>query len=210
MRISLACRSTASDESRPRTRNACSKSLELPVALSQRFRQLPGISPLLRTSLRLEILPSIQLFVERCATHIRWPLEFPDKLLSLHHEGSLRRRHVDNLTIGTHHRACGSELSSETLNHLIGLFSPSREDNLKTEPMLSLLHGPSLLPPVKDYRDRMGFSLTIRRQVTQERLACHLRMQAHPCADPTRQRQQIVSIDNQMECHRHRTYRSHY
>src|SRR4029077_15821755 len=146
--------------------------------------------------LRAKILPCIQFLVEGSSAQARRPLQFPNKLLGFHDEGPLRLRNVDDLTIRTHHRAGGSELSSQTLNHLIGLFSPSREDNFKTKPMLPLFHGPSLLPPVKDHRDRMGFSLTIRRQVAQERLACHLRMQARPCANPTSQRQEIVSIDD--------------
>jgi hypothetical protein len=87
------------------------------------------------------------------------------------------------------------------LNDLIGFFSPSRKDNLKTEPMLPLFRAPSLLPPVKYHCDRMGFSLTIRRQVSQERLARHFRMQGRPCTDPARQRQEIVPIDDQVECH---------
>ena len=129
------------------------------------------------------------------------PLQFPDKLLSLHHKGPLRPRKVDNLTIGTHHRTVGPEFCSQTLNHLIGLFSPSREDNLKAQPMLPLFRAPSLLPPVEDHRDRMGFSLTIGRQVAQESLARHLGMQARPCTDPARLSQEIVAIDDQVECH---------
>ena len=203
-----ACRSTPSDALRPRTRNACSKSLELPIALSQRFGQFPRIPALLRTSLRPEVFPCIQLFVERGAGHARRHLQFPDKLLSLHHKGPLCLRHGDNLTIGTHHRAGGPEFCSQTLNHLIGFFPSSREDNLKAQPMLPLFGAPSLLPPVKDHRDRMGFSLAIRRQVSQERLARHLGMQARPCTDPTRQSQEIVPIDDQVECHDPRPYRS--
>jgi hypothetical protein len=177
------------------------KSLELPVALSQRFGQLPRIPALLRTSLRQEILPCIQFFVERYTDRARRPLQFPDKFLGLHDKGPLRCRNVDNLTIRTHHSASGPEFSSQPLNHLIGLFSPSREDNFKTKPMLPLFRAPSLLPPVKDHRDRMGFSLTIRRQIAKERLARHLGMQACPCTDPTRQRQEIVPIDNKVKCH---------
>jgi hypothetical protein len=94
------------------------------------------------------------------------------------------------------------------LNHLIGFFSPSREDNLKTKPMLPLFRAPSLLPPVKDHRDRMGFSLTIGSQITQEGLARHLGMQARPCTDPARLRQEIVAIDDHVECHDLRPYRS--
>jgi hypothetical protein len=55
----------------------------------------------------------------------------------------------------------------------------------------------------------MGFSLTIRREVTQESLARHLGMQACPCTDPARLSQEIVAIDDQVECHDYRPYLSH-
>ena len=177
------------------------KSLELPAPLSQRLGQFPWIPAFLRTSIRSKILSRIQFLVRRYPGRIRRLTQFPDKLLSLHHKGPLCARKVDNLTIGTYHRAGGPEFSSQTLNYLIGFFPSSGENNLKTEPMLPLFRAPSLLPPVKDHRDRMGFSLTIRRQVTQEGLARHLGMQARPCTDPARLSQEIVAIDDQVECH---------
>ena len=181
------------------------KSLELPAALPQRLGQFPRIPALLRPSLRSKILTRIQFFVCRYPSRVRSLVQFPYKLLSLHHKGSLRPRKVDNLTIGTHHRAGGPEFGSQTLNHLIGFFSSSREDNLKTEPMLPLFRAPPLLPPVKDHCDYMGFSLTIRREVTQQGLARHLGMQACPCTDPARLSQEIVAIDDEVKCHDQQT-----
>jgi hypothetical protein len=105
---------------------------------------------------------------------------------------------VDNLTIGTHHRAGGSEFSSQTLNHLIGFLPPPREDHLKTEPVLPPFRAPPLLPPIKDYRDRMGFSLTIGRQVPQEGFAHLIGMQTRPTTDSARLSQEIVPIDDQV------------
>ena len=181
------------------------KSLELAAALPQRLGQFPRIPAFLRASLRSKILPRIQFFMCRYTGRVRPLTQFPDKLLSLHHKGSLRPRKVDNLTIGTHHRAGGSEFGSQTLNHLIGFFSPSREDDLKTEPMLPLLRAPSLLPPVEDHRDRMRFTLTIGSQVAQQGLARHFGMQARPSTDSARLSQEIVTIDDQVECHNQQT-----
>jgi hypothetical protein len=47
----------------------------------------------------------------------------------------------------------------------------------------------------------MGFALTIGRQVVQQRFTRHLGMQARPCTDPACLSQEIVSIDDQVECH---------
>jgi hypothetical protein len=113
----------------------------------------------------------------------------------------MRHGKVDNLTIGTYHRAIGSEFGSQTLNHLIGLFSPSREDDLKPEPMFTPFCAPTLLPSIEDHGDRMGLSLTIGSQASQQGLARHIGMQARPATDPARLSQEIISIDDQVECH---------
>jgi hypothetical protein len=54
----------------------------------------------------------------------------------------------------------------------------------------------------------MGFSLTVGSQITQQGLARHFGMQAHPAADPTRLSQEIVSVNDQVECHGQKPYRS--
>src|SRR4029079_3938208 len=199
--MNQACRPTPSGTSRPRTRNTCSKSLELSAALPKRPGEFPPIPAFLRPSFRVKILPCIQFFVCRYTRRVRPLPQFLNKLLRFHHKGSLCPHKVADLTIGTHHRTGGSEIGSQTLNHLIGFFSPSRKDNLKTESMLPLFRAPSLLPPAKDDRDRMGFPLTIGRQVAQHRLARHLGMQARPSANTACLSQEIVPVDDQVSCH---------
>ena len=94
-----------------------------------------------------------------------------------------------------------SIFGSQTLDHLIGFFAPLRKDHLKPKPMFTPFRAPALLPPVADHGHRMGFSLTVGSQITQQALARHLGIQAHSAADPARLRQEIVPIHDHMECH---------
>ena len=74
--------------------------------------------------------------------------------------------------------------------------------------MLTPFRTPALLPPVEDHGNRMGLSLTVGSQIAQQGLARHLRMQAHPAADPARLSQEIVPVNDHMKCHGRRPYRS--
>jgi len=75
------------------------KSLKLAAALPHGFGQFPWIPAFFSASLRAEIFPPVQFFVQRQTGWHRHLAKLPCKLLSLHDKGPSRVRTIDDLMV---------------------------------------------------------------------------------------------------------------
>lgn len=120
---------------------------------------------------------------------------FTPEFLGSHHERALRLGHVHDFVVRAHDGAIGTMLSRESLNDLVGLFTPFGIDHLHTRSMLPPFDRLSLLPPIEDNGDRMALAMTIGREVLEQRLSGRFRPKGRPNGE------KVVAVDDQVNRH---------